>query len=120
MRWPDPCGELHQLAERPACCGQAPRSVAVRMSWLLRLVMALRLVPERCGQSAHGAAGLVVLVVLDALARLGRRASPLGRVVGMLLPGVAIRGGANVLACAPGDVAAVGAGAVRSVGPWRG
>src|SRR5476649_447654 len=113
------------------------------MSWLVRRVMALRSVPGPCGWSAHGAAGIVVLVVLDvlgragrrappvgrvvgvlrpgaeagivalvvldALARLGRHASPFGGVAGVLRPGAAISGGATVLACAPGDGAAVGA-----------
>ena|SRR5471032_1988789 len=78
------------------------------MSWLVRRVMALRSMPGPCGWSAHGAAGIVVLVVLDVLDRAGRRAPPVGRVVSMLWPGVAMRGGANFMACARGDGAAAG------------
>jgi len=86
MRWPGSGNVLHHLDEWPACCGQAPRSVLVRVSWLVRLVMALRSVPGPCGRSAHGAVGIVVLVVLDVLGRAGRRAPSVGRVVGVLRP----------------------------------
>jgi len=52
------------------------------------------------------AAGIVALVVLDALATSVRWATSACQMAGVLRPGAVIRGGAIVLASAPGDSAA--------------